>query len=255
VPLSALTLDAPRFTTDEAIVGLIDKDFGRIVPESQKWASGNDGTITQGLPWVLVSSQVDFARNGVTPGRIVKLTAPVGTPPNKAYGDVELAVVVRADGPSLTLRRPNRVPYAGHPYFQPIVDNNNLPVSQFAGITFLVSSLDSFIEDATNQVRDNLLDLAAGAGISTAALADLLSDERLVKLTTWLAVEQGFLNVGKVFTATGSGPDEMAGKAGAYRKKYERDWAEIEERVRPRSWSVSSGAIQLGGSGSRSEWE
>lgn len=65
------------FATDEDVVIREVTDFVLICPRDQMVASGSDGLLQSVDRWILHSSSVDFAAQGVQPGQAVLLSGPV----------------------------------------------------------------------------------------------------------------------------------------------------------------------------------
>jgi hypothetical protein len=175
--------NSPQFAVDEDILLLIDTDYGRLVPDGQKLASGQDGVIPITDPFTLTSSAVDFAALGVAPGRVVRLTSQPGTATGKlftqAFGSEEYAVVAAVSGRTLSLRRPGMT--AGDPGLSYAPTGVTL-----AGVYFLIATFDPQLRRATDSARDAIrryvADADAAARLTDALLRDLTTDTALVPL-------------------------------------------------------------------------
>lgn len=129
------------FATDEDIVAIAGADYAALVPSSQRVAYGTDGVFAGVLPWVLTSSSVDFAVQGVTSGMVCQLTQPKSV----FRGQGDLLACESASGGSLTLRR------IGWPvgWGQPIS-----PMSGVVGVEFTIETLGNQIEDVAYMLEE-----------------------------------------------------------------------------------------------------
>lgn len=89
------------YATDEDVYNESSADWGTIVPKSNRYAAGTDGTFTGGAPWVLTSASSLFASQGVVSGQVVRLHGPA------PYFNVPqfLAIDSATDNGGLALRR------------------------------------------------------------------------------------------------------------------------------------------------------
>src|SRR5262249_21315913 len=92
---------APVYATDEDIAVRAAGDFVLLCPQWQQMASGSDGYFSSSSPWILNSTGVNFAANGVQPNQVVQLTAPKTSFP----GSGALFAIDSVAGSSITLRR------------------------------------------------------------------------------------------------------------------------------------------------------
>jgi hypothetical protein len=110
--MSALpTLTSPVYATDEDIVVRCGGDFTALCPPWQMMASGTDGVFNNGSPWVLNSTAINFATNGVAANQVVWLTAPKANFP----GGGQLLAIDSVSGSAITLRRPYKDLNVGQP--------------------------------------------------------------------------------------------------------------------------------------------
>ncbi|MDE2105963.1 MAG: hypothetical protein KGL39_52560 [Patescibacteria group bacterium] len=120
------------YATDESIAVRAAGDFVTLCPIWQTLASGTDGVIASGSPWVLTSATVDFETSGVSANHVVQL---VKTGTYRGSGD--LLAVESVSGSSLTLRRIYQAASAGQP-----------PTAS-TGVGFVIATLDPQIEEAS----------------------------------------------------------------------------------------------------------
>jgi len=131
---------APVFATNEDIAVRAGSDFFLLCPTWQQMAYGTDGYFSAGSPWVLSSTAVDFAANGVAPNQVVQLSAP------KQYfpGSGKLFAVDSVSGSSITLRCLHQDLKVGQP---------PAPSSGLTGVTFTINTLDPQIEEASFDIK------------------------------------------------------------------------------------------------------
>src|SRR5580704_10785750 len=94
----------PVYATDEDILVKASGDFMTLAPAWQCMAKGTDGFFNSGQPWVLNSTAVNFATNGVTANQVVCLSAPKSQYP----GGGDLLAIDSVSGNTITLRRPHK---------------------------------------------------------------------------------------------------------------------------------------------------
>lgn len=183
------------YATDEDIALRASADFALLCPRDQKLAYGADGSFNPADRWTLLSTTVNFAAQGVAPGMLLLLTAPVGTfkPPGEAL------VVVSATAGSVTLRRKGQPAGVGQP---------PSPAAGLTGVEFTAPSLVPQIARAGEDLnrRYGIDDLLAGR--RSGDLADPKEIRDAVVLTV---LHRQYLDMSR---EAGSGPDIFAAKAG-----------------------------------------
>jgi len=130
----------PVFATDEDIAVRAGGDWYTLCPAWQQMAAGTDGFFSPGLPWVLTSTLVNFAANGVTPNQVVSLSAPKSSFP----GGGQLLAVDSVSGSSLTLRRLHKDLNVGQP---------PAPAAGLTGVAFTINTMDPQIEEASFDIK------------------------------------------------------------------------------------------------------
>jgi hypothetical protein len=131
---------SPVYCTDEDILVHAGGDFVILCPPWQQMAAGTDGIFAPGAPWVLSSTSVDFAANGVSPNQVIWLTAPKPQFP----GGGQLLAIDSVEGNSITLRRPHKDLYVGQP---------PAPSAGLIGVTFTINTLDPQSEEASFDLK------------------------------------------------------------------------------------------------------
>ena len=89
------------YATDEDIYNESSADWGTIVPKSNRYASGCDGTFAALAPWTMTSASNLFGSQGVVSGQVVKLFGPPASFGAPQY----LAIDSATDAGGLVLRR------------------------------------------------------------------------------------------------------------------------------------------------------
>ena len=132
---------SPVYATDEDIFVKASGDFMTLAPSWQCMAKGTDGVFRfRDAPWVLTSSTINFATNGVSPNQVVALTAPKSQYP----GGGDLLAIDSVSGNSITLRRPHKDLNVGMP---------PAPAAGLTGVTFTVTTFDPQIEEASFDIK------------------------------------------------------------------------------------------------------
>jgi hypothetical protein len=138
--MSALPeLTSPVYCTDEDILVRATGDFSTLCPPWQQMAAGTDGVFLSGTPWVLTSTSVNFATQGVAPNQVVWLTGPKTNFP----GGGQLLAIDSVSGSSITLRRVYKDLNVGQPP----------GAGGVTGVTFAVNTLDAQIANATFDIK------------------------------------------------------------------------------------------------------
>jgi len=130
----------PLYATDEDIAVRAGGDWFLLCPGWQQMAFGTDGSFTNGTPWVLNSTAVNFASNGVNPNQVVQLSAPKANFP----GSGQLFAIDSVSGSSITLRRLHKDLNVGQP---------PSPTAGLTGVTFTINTLDPQIEEASFEIK------------------------------------------------------------------------------------------------------
>jgi hypothetical protein len=115
-------------------------DWALLCPPWQQMAAGTDGAFGSGTPWVLTSTAVNFASNGVSPNQVVWLTTPKANYP----GGGQFLAIDSVSGSSITLRRPHKDLNVGQP---------PAPSTGLAGVAFTINTLDPQIEEASFDIK------------------------------------------------------------------------------------------------------
>ncbi len=131
---------APVFATNEDIAVRAGGDFFLLCPAWQQMAAGTDGYFSSGSPWVLNSTAVNFAANGVDPNQVVQLSGPKQNFP----GSGQLFAIDSVSGSAITLRRLHKDLNVGQP---------PAPSAGLAGVTFTINTLDPQIEEASFDIK------------------------------------------------------------------------------------------------------
>ncbi len=130
----------PVYATDEDILVKASGDFVTLAPSWQCMAKGTDGVFATSVPWVLTSSTINFATNGVSPNQVVALTAPKSQYP----GGGDLLAIDSVSGNSITLRRPHKDLNVGMP---------PAPAAGLSNVAFTVTTFDPQIEEASFDLK------------------------------------------------------------------------------------------------------
>lgn len=130
----------PVYASDEDIAVRAGGDFVTLCPAWQKMAAGNDGFFSPSSPWILNSTLVDFAANGVAPNQVVWLTAPKSQYP----GGGELLAIDSVAETSITLRRLHKDNGVGAP---------PAPVAGLTNVEFTIKTLDPQTEEASFEIK------------------------------------------------------------------------------------------------------
>ncbi len=130
----------PVYATDEDILVKASGDFMTLAPSWQCMAKGTDGVFAPSVPWVLTSSSINFATNGVNPNQVVALTAPKSQYP----GGGDLLAIDSVSGNSITLRRPHKDLNVGMP---------PAPAAGLTNVTFTITTFDPQIEEASFDIK------------------------------------------------------------------------------------------------------
>jgi hypothetical protein len=130
----------PVYATDEDLAVRAGGDFIALCPAWQQMAYGTDGVFANNAPWVLSSSSVNFATNGVAPNQVVQLTAPKTQYPG---GGILLAIDSVSTN-AITLRRLHKDLNVGQP---------PAPSTGLTGITFTINTLDPQTEEASFEIK------------------------------------------------------------------------------------------------------
>ncbi len=130
----------PVYATDEDIAVRAGGDWFLLCPSWQQMAYGSDGYFNSGLPWVLNSTAVDFASNGVAPNQVVQLSAPKANFP----GSGALFAIDSVSGTAITLRRLHEDLNVGQP---------PAPAAGLSGVTFTINTLNPQTEEASFDIK------------------------------------------------------------------------------------------------------
>ncbi len=130
----------PVYCKDEDILARAGGDFVALCPPWQSMGSGSDGVFASNAPWILTSSSVDFAQNGVSPNQVVQLTQPKSQYPG--FGD--LLAIDSVSGNTITLRRPYKDLWVGKP---------PAPAAGLTGVAFAIQTLDPQIATASFDIK------------------------------------------------------------------------------------------------------
>ena len=130
----------PVYATDEDILVKASGDFMTLAPSWQCMAKGTDGVFAMNAPWVLTSSTINFATNGVSPNQVIALTAPKSQYP----GGGDLLAIDSVSGNSITLRRPHKDLNVGMP---------PVPAAGLTNVAFTVTTFDPQIEEASFDLK------------------------------------------------------------------------------------------------------
>jgi hypothetical protein len=139
-------LTSPVYCTDEDLAVRAGGDWFLLCPAWQQMAAGTDGVFLSGTPWVLTSTAVNFAANGVQPNQVVQLTG--GTPSGSFRGAGQLFAIdsvttVTTTGDSLSLRRLYKDLNVGQPP----------GTGGLTGVTFTINTLDPQSENASFDIK------------------------------------------------------------------------------------------------------
>lgn len=235
--LSTLTIDDVRWALDRDILAKCGKDYGQVAYESQKVASGRDGTIRVDNPWVLTSSSTDFGAIGVTTGRVVRITAEPSTAGQREFGTEEYAEVDSVAGHAITLRRPGEDDTGtGKPY---------TTAETLTQLTFAIFTFDPQTKRATSEIREELREL----GLTDAEIAAGLSDATLRKLVMARVLREAYENRSEGRTDAGQ-PDKWAEHARKLETQATMLMDDAEDVLTGQGEAaagLSVGAIDLGG--------
>ena len=144
----------PVYATDEDIAVRAGGDFVTLCPAWQLMAQGSDGVLSQGPPWSLTSTSIDFQANGVNPNQVVLFTAPKTNFP----GGGQLLAIDTVSGNMITLRRLHKDVGIGQP---------PCPAGGLTGVTFTITTLDPQTEEASFDIKrrygidENVMDRAS----------------------------------------------------------------------------------------------
>src|SRR5271165_1749378 len=130
----------PVYATDEDILVRASGDFVTLAPAWQRMAAGTDGYFNSGQPWVLNSTSVNFATNGVSPNQVVLLSGPKSQYP----GGGDLLAIDSVSGNAITLRRPHKDLNVGMPPG---------PAAGLTGVTFSITTFDPQTEEASFDLK------------------------------------------------------------------------------------------------------
>jgi hypothetical protein len=130
----------PVYATDEDILVKASGDFITLAPSWQCMAKGVDGVFAPSSPWVLTSSTINFATNGVQPNQVVSLTGPKSQYP----GGGDLLAIDSVSGNSITLRRPHKDLNVGMP---------PAPAAGLTNVAFSITTFDPQIEEASFDLK------------------------------------------------------------------------------------------------------
>ena len=130
----------PVYCTDEDILVRAGGDFVILCPPWQQMGAGIDGVFAPGNPWLLTSTSVNFAANGVCPNQVVWLTAPKTQYP----GGGQILAIDDVQGNSIVLRRPHKDLHIGQPPGSPAGVN---------AVAFTINTLDPQIEEASFDIK------------------------------------------------------------------------------------------------------
>ncbi len=133
-------LTSPVYATDEDILVNASGDYVTLAPSWQVMAKGTDGYFSSGQPWVLNSSSVNFASQGVAPNQVVCLSAPKANYP----GGGDLLAIDSVSANAITLRRPYKDLNIGNPPG---------PSAGLTGITFNIMTFDPQTAQATFDIK------------------------------------------------------------------------------------------------------
>jgi hypothetical protein len=207
----ALTdFSAIYFCTDEDVLLEAQGDYDLLLPDGQKLAIGDDGSVLAG-GWVLTSASVNFTTQGVASGDVVFLegiSGAAGAAARSVFGPSgEPVVIDSVIGLTATLRRPGLTSGIG----EPIGDGDAL-----TGIKFSIYTLRPQIKTSSDWVR-RVLDFDQAA--------DLIDDSEIRRLTVLdtlyrlclSAIRQATM-IGGMQGGGGSTGDVWAVKAGSYKR-------------------------------------
>ena len=209
---------APVYATDEDIAVRAGGDFITLCPGWQQMAYGTDGFFSSGNPWVLNSTQTNFAANNVAPNQVVWLSQPKTQYP----GGGALLAIDSVSGTSITLRRLHKDLLVGQP---------PAPAAGLTNVTFTINTLDPQTEEAVFEIKrrfgidENIVDRASSSWIYD------LRDLRMATVLTVLLARY---------------TQETRGDKGDFRARNWADQGRARQRPRPRAGAL--GAVgQFGG--------
>jgi len=130
----------PVYCSDEDIAVRAAGDWFLLAPQWQQMAAGTDGYFSNGSPWVLNSTAVNFASNGVAPNQVVQLSAPKANFP----GSGALFAIDSVSGSAITLRRLHKDLSVGQP---------PAPSTGLTGVAFTINTLDPQTEEASFDIK------------------------------------------------------------------------------------------------------
>jgi hypothetical protein len=162
----------PVYATDEDIAVRAGGDWFLLAPAWQQMASGSDGSFTNGSPWVLNSTSVNFQSNSVQPNQVVQLSGP------KQYfpGSGALFAIDSVAGTAITLRRLHKDLNVGQP---------PVPSTGLVGVTFTINTLDPQIEEASFDIKRRF-GIDENIGFRTSSWVYDLRDLRMATVLTVL---------------------------------------------------------------------
>jgi hypothetical protein len=164
---------SPVYASDEDILVRAGGDYALLVPPWQIMATGTDGVFLTGTPWVLTSTAVNFATNGVQPNQVVWLTAPKTAFP----GGGHLLAIDSVSGSSITLRRPHQDLGVGQPP----------GAGGVTSVAFSVPTLAQQIEEATYDIKRRFA-IDDNTGTNVNRQSAWIYDQRELRIATVLTV-------------------------------------------------------------------
>jgi len=142
MPLSASLPEqtSPVYCSDEDVAVRASGDWFLLAPAWQQMATGTDGYFSSGSPWILNSTAVNFASNGIAANQVVQLSGPKPNFP----GSGQLFAIDSVSSSAVTLRRLHKDLNVGQP---------PAPAAGLAGVTFTINTLDPQIEEASFEIK------------------------------------------------------------------------------------------------------
>jgi hypothetical protein len=195
------------YATEEDVVLAAPADFAALCPLEQALAAGADGRFLAGERWVLRSTSVDFAAQGVSAGCVARLRLGMGPLPSPG----ELFVVAGVSTGSVALRRAGQPDGVGQP---------PAPAGGLEGVDFLVVSLGPQLRASSREVGRRLgLVAADGSPRDPGAGREVLRELVVADVLRVLHEARG--------GASGEGAPWHAGRASSYREAFEGRMARL----------------------------
>jgi hypothetical protein len=195
---------AEPYVTDESIYSMSPQDFPALVPRSNIWGYGADGTIAAADPWTLHSDQNDFASMDIRPGMLVRFLAP-----KTIYGSTGEIYAVDAVGVAsdreITVRRIGAVARAGEPPGDDV---------DLSGITFDILTLRPQIEQASSQI-DARLAIGYATDRGRADLSPATRDQ-IRTLCAFMVLRDQYLAMAASMNEIGAGKSTFSAKSNEY---------------------------------------